>query len=52
MFLRFVVAVNDPNSGRRQGLFHAISDLQYAGRLTLEEEDLYSDLRHWFNEHL
>lgn len=52
MFLRFVIPENDPDSGKRQGLFQAISDLQYEARLTVEEEDLYNDLRRWFNEHL
>lgn len=52
MFLRFVIPSRDPDSGKRQGVFQALSDLLYEERLTPAEEILYNELRHWFNEHL
>ncbi len=52
MFTRFVIHKNDEGSGRRQGLFHALADLESEGRLHGPHLDTYQELRDWFRHHL
>ncbi|KRC19405.1 MULTISPECIES: hypothetical protein [unclassified Acidovorax] len=52
MFTRFVVHKNDDDSGRRQGLFQALADLESEGRLQGHHQDIYMELRDWFRHHL
>ena len=51
-FIRFVVGPLDEDSGRRQGLFHALSELQHSGELLPHEESAYDEIRGWFNDNL
>jgi len=52
MYIRFVIHSNDAGSGRRQGIFQAISDLEYA-EVMLEHEQLqYDEIYDWFRKHL
>ena len=51
-FLRFVIPRNDRDSGRRQGLFQALSDLEQRGDLMPEERRAYEDTLDWFRKHL
>ena len=52
MFVRFVIADLDEDSGRRQGLFQAAGELREAGLLNVYEEEQLGDLKSWFDEHL
>lgn len=52
MFVRFVIHHNDPNSGRRQGLFQAMSDLDHAGALEPHEIEIYDEVYDWFRKSL
>jgi len=52
MYVRFVIHQNDPDSGRRQGLFQAVSDLDHAGVLEPHEIDLYDEVSGWFKKNL
>ena len=52
MFTRFVVHKNDDDSGRRQGLFQALADLESEGRLQGHHQDVYMELRDWFRHYL
>jgi hypothetical protein len=52
MYIRFVIQKNDEDSGRRQGIFMAISDLHYSGRLLPHEQTAYDDIYNWFRKHL
>ena len=52
MYIRFVIAQKDQDSGRRQGLFQAISDLEYAGELYAHEQAHYNDIYEWFRSNL
>jgi len=52
MFVRFVIHRNDEDSGRRQGLFQALSDLEYQGALLSHEQDQYDEIYEWFRKHL
>lgn len=51
-YLRFVIASRDPDSGRRQGLFHACFALRYHGKLDDVETKILADAMLWFNEEL
>lgn len=51
-FVRFVIAAQDSDSGRRQGLFQAISDLEYAGVLLPHEQESYDAAYEWFRHNL
>jgi hypothetical protein len=52
MYIRFVIHQNDSESGRRQGLFQALSDLDHAGVLEPHEIDLYDEVYDWFKANL
>jgi len=52
MFIRFVIHKNDQQSGRRQGLFQAMSDLEHAGVLLMHEQRQYDEIYDWFRQHL
>jgi hypothetical protein len=52
MFVRFVVAEIDGNSGRRQGLFRAARALEDSGALNIQDVRYLEDIRDWFNENL
>lgn len=51
-FVRFVIRQHDPDSGRRQGLFQALAELDRTQRLRAAERGRYLDLKDWFNQHL
>jgi hypothetical protein len=51
-FIRFVIPQNDKDSGRRQGLFQAISDLEHEGVLLSHEQATYDQIYEWFRKHL
>ena len=52
MFVRFVIHKNDQNSGRRQGIFQAISDLEHDGALLAHEQKQYDEIYEWFRHNL
>ena len=52
MFIRFVIHKTDENSGRRQGLFQAMWDLEDSGALLQHEIDQYNSLYEWFRKNL
>ncbi len=52
MFVRFVIEKNDDDSGRRQGLFQAVSDLEYDSALLEHEQEQYDDIYDWFRKNL
>ena len=52
MFVRFVIHKNDENSGRRQGLFQAMTDLEESGALGAHEQERYDEIYEWFRKNL
>lgn len=52
MYLRFIIMRNDPDSGRRQGLFQAIGSLSRANALLAHERSMHEEIYLWFNDHL
>lgn len=52
MYLRFIIQNLDRQSGRRQGLFQAMSDLEYEGKLLVYEQELYDETYEWFRKNL
>jgi hypothetical protein len=52
MFMRFVIHKNDEDSGRRQGLFQAMSELRDVGTLDSHEQERYEEIYDWFRKHL
>lgn len=52
VFIRFVTSRLDPDSGRRQGLFQAETELRESGDLSKEDRERLEALRSWFNLHL
>ena len=52
MFVRFVVHRNDEDSGRRQGLFHAIVGLEREGVLLEHEQSHHNEIYTWFKKNL
>lgn len=52
MFIRFVVHRLDPDSGRRVGLFQAMSDLEHQGELSSTEQAEYDEIYEWFRKNL
>jgi hypothetical protein len=51
-YLRFVVATRDPDSGRRQGVFHALSRLHDRGVLLPHEVQEWLANYEWFRHNL
>jgi hypothetical protein len=52
MYIRFVIEKIDEDSGHRQGLFQAMSDLEEAGKLDQYEAQRYKEIYKWFAENL
>ena len=52
MFIRFVIADRDGDSGRRQGLFQAGDMLRESGRMSDADIGRLDELERWFREHL
>jgi len=52
VYLRFVVADIDQDSGREVGVFHAIGDLREAGKLSSDEVHLHDSVVQWFDKNL
>ncbi len=52
MYLRFVIDKLDEDSGRRQGLFQAISDLEHSQLLQAHEQTQYDEIYAWFRKNL
>jgi hypothetical protein len=52
MFTRFVVHKRDEDSGRRQGLFQALAELDGEGRLAGHHRDDYLEVWDWFRLNL
>ena len=52
MYVRFVVQHLDSESGKRQGVFQAMSDLEYAGSLLQHEQSTYHEVYDWFRYNL
>lgn len=52
MFIRFVIASRDEDSGRRQGLFQAGDALRASGRMSDADLGRLDELQRWFREHL
>ena len=51
-YLRFVIPTRDEDSGRRQGLFQALANLQNRGALLAHEEDEWTSAYEWFQKNL
>jgi len=51
-FVRFVIQTNDPNSGRRQGLFQALAELEERGVLRPHERRTCAQAYEWFRRNL
>ena len=52
MFVRFVVAERDPDSGHERGVFTALYDLEKRGELLPHELSWFREAETWLNEHL
>jgi hypothetical protein len=52
MYLRFVTARLDPQSGRRQGLFYAAYSLEANGTIVGPDLAELSSIHHWFSKNL
>ena len=52
MFVRFVVAERDPDSGHDRGVFTALYDLEKRGELLSHELTWFREAETWLNEHL
>jgi hypothetical protein len=52
MFIRFVIHRKDSDSGRRLGLFQAMSDLEHSGDLLSHEQNEYDEIYEWFRTNL
>ena len=52
MYIRFVVHKNDPNSGRRQGLFQALATLRDEAMLLPHDLSAYEEIYDWFKKNL
>jgi hypothetical protein len=52
MYLRFVVADLDEDSGMELGIFHAVGNLREDGMLYSYEQEQHDQIRKWFNENL
>jgi hypothetical protein len=51
-YVRFVTAMIDETSGKRQGVFQAMSDLIDTRELAEHEMEELQAIRKWFNQHL
>jgi len=52
MYIRFVIQARDKDSGRRQGLFLAISELEQANILHKKELNEWNEIYNWFRKNL
>jgi hypothetical protein len=52
MYIRFVVADIDEDSGREVGVFHAVWNLRDEQKLQLHEEEWHDAVINWFDKHL
>ena len=52
MYIRFVIAHKDPDSGHRQGVFQALAEASDAGLLYDYEEAQRQELLDWFSENM
>jgi len=52
MYIRFVIHRKDEDSRRRQGLFQAMSRLEYEGVLLPYERASYDEIYSWFRKNL
>lgn len=52
MFIRFVIHDLDVDSGRRQGLFQALDNLNLSGQLTAADQHAYFVAWDWFRANL
>ena len=49
MFIRFVIANQDEDSGRKQGLFQAADELRQSGQLSDSDETRLDNVEKWFD---
>ena len=52
MYLRFVIHCNDLSSGRRQGLFQALGEVENEGELLSSEQASWKHIEDWFEKNL
>jgi hypothetical protein len=52
MFIRFVIAGRDQDSGRRQGLVQAADELRASGRMSATDEQRLTEVEQWFRDTL
>ncbi len=52
MFIRFVIANQDEDSGRRQGLFQAADELRASGQMSDCDEKQLERVEKWFEDNL
>jgi hypothetical protein len=52
MFLRFVIAKQDEQSGRRQGLFYASYELEERGDLSPTDLAAFDEIHAWFAKNM
>ncbi len=52
MYLRFLVAKINEDSGRDLGVFHALRSLRNEGKLAPQEEERHDCILEWFDTHL
>lgn len=52
MYLRFVVEDIDEDCERALGVFHAVWNLRYEGKLYAHEEEQHDSTRWWFHQNL
>ena len=52
MFIRFVIANQDEDSGRRQGLFQAADELRASGQMSHSDEQQLDKVEKWFEKNL
>jgi hypothetical protein len=52
MLIRFVIEKRDPDSGKRQGLFHAARALRESYQLPAADAEKLESVRDWFNANL
>ena len=51
-YVRFVIQCSDSDSGRRQGVFQALSDLERRATLLPAEQQAYDETYDWFRKNL